>query len=720
MLGPLSKRDNAMTARLMDLIRAISGQPAESPPQPEELEQTAALMDGVGDRWGLSARLGRFLRRPGRDAITTPGEVVELTIPLERVARFRAEAVRYRIGDEIVAERRLDAPQPEVLHHRPVEAGLFEVRAELVDGAGRIVRPVVDADPIFLQVIGEAPTVAVDVDELFGTEGPHEMLLGLVERGFTLVYVDMAADDRTAVVRAAIAERGLPGGAVLVHPQTEAEVSTWGVDFRPVFLTTTLRRLQGAGVPLVAIYSTTEISVAAAERAGVSSLGPRDLEAGSFVALASRPMRPDESTLEVGRRLDRMTGTEAIDGNACHVELDNRLARERVFRAIEEAQRSVHLQFYMVREGTFTDQLSARLVAAARRGVQVRLMVDALYSIDGVLGASNAVVAGLRGEPGIEVLSSQPIASRENFDAVSLKRRDHRKMMVIDGRLAFVGGRNCADEYYTGFDEIAITDWTPHDRIPWLDAHLELRGPLVRKVQQAFIRGWQIHGGSPIPPDGRSLPPLEVEGASRARLIVHDGVHDAAAMLAYEAIIDSCTKHIYVVNDFPIVSSLQSALRRALARGARLVFLTGSAVARRGDGSFFKGPLYREAFEYMTKQRLGDLMLAGAEVYEYATQPHPLVVCRGSVVRPYVHAKVVAADGVVASVGSANLDATASYWEREANIVVEDPRVVGPLENTIESMIAHSVRIAPDSDYWRREAGLRELAAQFWPESLYG
>jgi phosphatidylserine/phosphatidylglycerophosphate/cardiolipin synthase-like enzyme len=107
-------------------------------------------------------------------------------------------------------------------------------------------------------------------------------------------------------------------------------------------------------------------------------------------------------------------------------------------------------------------------------------------------------------------------------------------------------------------------------------------------------------------------------------------------------------------------------------------------------------------------------VLAAADVYEYATQPHPLVVRRRSVVRPYVDAKVVAADGVVAGVGSANLDATPSYWEREANIVVEDPGV-GPLENTIESLIAHGVRIASDSDsdYWRREAGLRELAARF-------
>lgn len=712
-----------MTARLRELMRALARPNGGTRTEGDELAQTAEVIDGVGDRWGLSARLWRFLRRPGRDVVTAPGEVVELTIPLERVARFRADAVRYRIGDRVVAERRLDEPHPEVLHHQPPEAGLFEVRAELVDAHSNIVHPVVDADPMRMQVIGALPTVAVDVALVLDAAKPAEKLQALVDAECVLVYVDMAEEDRTALVRATLRRRGLPDGAVLVHPQTEVEVKTWGVDFRPVFLTATLRRLRGMGVPVVGIVSDTRVATTAAERSGIASLTLDDLEAGVPAWVERwhteiRAPRPDP-VAALSRRLDCMTPARAVEGNACHVELDNRRARERLFEAIEAARRTVHLQFYMVRDGAFTDQLAARLIRAARRGVRVRLMVDALYSVDGVLGASNTVAQGLRSEPGIEVVASQPIASRENLDAVSLKRRDHRKIVVIDGTLAFVGGRNGADEYYTGFDEVAITDWTPHDRIPWIDAHIELRGPLVVEVQQAFVQSWQVHGGAPIPPDGRSFPPPRPAGGSRARLVLHDGVDDAAAMLAYEAIIDGANHRLLVLNDFPIVSSLQAALRRALYRGVRIVFLTGSAVARRGDGSFFKGPLYREAFEYMTKQRLGELMRAGAEVHEYATPEHPLIVCRGNVVRPYVHAKVVTADGIVASVGSANLDATASYWEREANIVVEDPEVVAPLEATLESMLVHSVRITADSDYWRRESSLRELAAQLWPDALY-
>ena len=113
------------------------------------------------------------------------------------------------------------------------------------------------------------------------------------------------------------------------------------------------------------------------------------------------------------------------------------------------------------------------------------------------------------------------------------------------------------------------------------------------------------------------------------------------------------------------------------------------------------------------------LIRGGAEVYEYATPPLPEIVTTGGVVRPYVHAKVMSADGRVASIGSANLDATASYWEHEISVVIEDPAVVGCLERTIEGLVGGSYRLDVDSEYWRREARQREVSAKFWPEALY-
>ncbi|MCA9634978.1 MAG: phosphatidylserine/phosphatidylglycerophosphate/cardiolipin synthase family protein, partial [Myxococcales bacterium] len=416
-------------------------------------------------------------------------------------------------------------------------------------------------------------------------------------------------------------------------------------------------------------------------------------------------------------RLDALTGALAVAGNRCEVELDNRRARERLFALIEGARRSVHLQFYILRPGVFSERLAARLIRAARRGVRIRLIVDALYSTQDVLGITNPVVEGLAKEPGIEIVAASPISS-EQIEVGAFKRRDHRKLIIVDGEVALVGGRNCSDEYYTGFDEVAITDWTPHERVPWLDAHVEVEGPLVAAVQRSFVTTWRRSGG-PEAPDDELFAALREVGTTRARLVLHEGLVDTNTLGAYEALIESATRHLYILNDYPILASLREALLRALARGVRVVILTGSAVARRGDGRMLRGPLPRELFEYMTKHRLEPLIRAGAEVYEFATPPLPEIVVAGDVVRPYVHAKVMSADGQVASVGSANLDVTASYWEHEANVVIEDPAVVGPLEGVIEGLVAGSHRLDLSSEYWRREARQREISSTLWPETLY-
>jgi phosphatidylserine/phosphatidylglycerophosphate/cardiolipin synthase-like enzyme len=685
----------------------------------------------VGDwrvRMQSMGLLGRTFAARGLDRVAAVGEVAHLLVPAERMARLRAARWRVRVAEAssstesgrpehaaqgvVVLDHAIGPDDDGVVMHRPARAGLYEIHTEYFDAHGSRLSGSSDAPPL-LQVIDGRPTFAIDVDLVLARPSAGPVLWALREAGCELFYFDLAERDRTVELRAELHALGAPPAAVMTHSKDTAEVRTLGVDFRAVFLTATLRRLRGAGVPVVAVVSEHEAAVAAAARTQIDrfeELNPARRAVNGYLCHAGRP------PTSIAARLDRMTRARSVEGNAFHVELDNRRARQRLFVALERAQHSIHLEYYLVRDGVFGDQLAARLVRAARRGVRVRLLVDALYSIDGVAGATNALARGLVAEPSIEVVSAQPIASRVDLEALLLKRRDHRKIVTVDAQLAFVGGRNASDEYYTGFDEVAITDWTPHHRIPWLDAHVEVRGPLVGAVERAFVARWIEAGGAP--PGGviEDPPPA---GSSPARLVLHDGVDDAAAMLAYEALIDGATSHVWVVNDFPIVPSLQLALRRALHRGVRVRLLTGCAVPRRQDGSFLPGPLHREAFEYMTKKRLEPLLRAGAEVWEHVVEPHPLIVCRGGTVRPYVHAKLVSADGRVLNIGSANLDATASYWEREANVVVEDPAVARAVEGELAQMCARGVPVDPSGEQWRREGLLRELASQLWPETLY-
>ncbi len=688
----------------------------------DSLEQTTGLLSTALQRLREASGFARFLRPAGRDQVVGVGEHYELVSTVDAVRGAVAKRVRFWSEERLLGEAELGDASVAWLDPRADEPGLLRVETEILGPADVVLRGRDPKRAFRVQVVGDAPVVAVDAAVLLDRPPLDAApLRALADEGFSLFTLDLAEQSRTEAIRQALAERGLRDGAVLSHPLSEAEFRTLGVDFRDVFTTTALRRVRAGGVPLVALVSADRDAWKVAEREGIESIDVRELRALSESGLGRLRERARERhdaylrADSLDHRLDAMTSSRAAEGHACRVELDNRRAREAVLGAIEGAERSVHLSFYIFEEGLFTDHLCVRLIDAARRGVRVRLLVDALYSREGVFGMRNPVVEGLRSEPGIEVLASDPIPDASSFELLTLKRRDHRKLLVVDGAWAVVSGRNAGDAYYTSFDEVPITDFTPHERIPWLDAHLELRGPLVSQVERTFLAAWQRSGGNA----DIEIADCAEAGGSRARLIVDDGAGDAEALGAYEAILDSARDRVFLVNDYPIVSSLAAAVRRAVGRGVRVTLITGNAVARRADGSFFRGPLYREMFEYMTKRRLEALMRIGVEIVEYTTPPSPICVAREGAVRPYVHAKIATADGRVASVGSANLDATASYWEREANVVVQDPDVVEPLEAALREMVEAGHRIDGEGRAWRAESAMRELASRLWPDALY-
>ena len=121
----------------------------------------------------------------------------------------------------------------------------------------------------------------------------------------------------------------------------------------------------------------------------------------------------------------------------------------------------------------------------------------------------------------------------------------------------------------------------------------------------------------------------------------------------------------------------------------------------------------------MTKDRFEPLLRRGIEIREYVAPRHRRIVCAGGFVRPYVHAKVVVVDGEHATVGSANLDATASYWEREANLVLHGAEVVAPVEAAVEAMLEDALVVDPASPEWIAESAFRRIARAVWPDTLY-
>lgn len=689
-----------------------------SPSMPEAVARQVA--ESLA-RWRGSASVRRFLGVPaGHDQLGVAGEPVWLEARVGPVVQMGAAAVRFVLDGQALGICPLTESGACGVEVRLDEPGVHAVLLEPLSHSGSSLAPPGVAGEVRLHVVSTAPVVGVDaalILEPDTSDGPADAIGRLTQNGVQVFYFDLDPTDRAAEIRAAIELHRLPAGAIFTHPDAEVDIEPGKTDFSQVFGLTTVRRLRTSGVPVVAGLRG---EVAAAAHAEFPLLCPADVTTEALAqlhqdarAFEDRRSKTDPLTW----RLNEATGTRLVSGNTVAVEFDNRLARERLFALVEGAQRSIHLQAYIFDEGHVANELVVRLIRRARAGVKVRVIVDALYSGEQVLGRKNLQLESLSLEDNIGVVVGSPIAFGRPLDSVALKQRDHRKLLVVDGHTGFVTGRNISDAYYRGFDETPIHQHTAHEHIPWLDAHVEATGPIVDALDATFAAAWSEYGGRHYTDlDPSTSPPT---GTCASRLVVHNGLVDANGMLQYEAMLDGAKEHVYIVNDFPIVPSLASAMQRALARGVRLVLLTGNAVARRADGSFFPGPVYREMFDHMVKQRLEPLIRSGAEVYEYVAPPHAMIVPRGGVVRPYVHAKVMSCDGRAASVGSANLDATASYWEHEANLVVQDDAFARGLERQVEAMIARAHAIDLESDYWRRDRAKRAIVAKLWPAVVY-
>jgi phosphatidylserine/phosphatidylglycerophosphate/cardiolipin synthase-like enzyme len=351
------------------------------------------------------------------------------------------------------------------------------------------------------------------------------------------------------------------------------------------------------------------------------------------------------------------------------------------------------------------------LADAGSRGVRVRVAVDSLHGLEGSLGAHNPLLERLRGRPGVELRVLRPVTGLPSLD--DLKRRDHRKLAVVDGKVALLGGRNLSHEYYTGFDEVRLTPESTWRLVPWLDAGARVQGPAVAALEHSFLDAWVDAGGTPF----------EIETPTRAgrtsvRVIVHRGLRDASTLEAYLSLIDGARSRVTTVNGFPMALEIQHALLRALTRGVRVRSVVGSLTPTH-DGKPFHGPwsTARIAATTFVHSRIDAIVGAGGEVYQFAVPPRPGWDPALGVVCPHVHAKLVMVDGRVCTVGSANLDITAGYWESELMLVVEDPAITARVETRIDELLDGSKRFDRDDPAWRQSARRREWMRQ-WPGVL--
>jgi len=462
-------------------------------------------------------------------------------------------------------------------------------------------------------------------------------------------------------------------------------------------------RAYGFNVPAIVYRGAREPSAG-----DFATLRPADLSNYTPPSAGLLPAAPSPAS-----RLDVTTGSERISGNRIEVELDNSTARQWLLDAIESSQRRVHFQVYMALDDDVGRPVEAALAAAAARGVTVRVLVDSLHGLHGSFGLRNPILDRLSARPGVEFRLGKPFGPDSSPE--DLKQRDHRKLVVVDGRVALLGGRNLSHEYYSGFHEVPLDPAMPWRMVPWLDAGARVEGPAVAALERSFLGAWTEAGGEAF-----DIPDSPPAGATAARVVVHRGLRDAYAVEAQLALIDTARSHVYIVNGFPLLLEIQHALLRALRRGVRVRTLVGNLTPRHAHGPF-QGPWakVRTAWTSLVHSRMDPIVAAGGECYEYVVPNRPGWDPALGDIRPHVHAKAMSVDGRVCAVGSANFDVTAAYWESELLLVVEDEAIASAVEATFDELLADSRRIDSADPDWQLQADLRRWM-RYWPGVLSG
>jgi cardiolipin synthase len=342
-----------------------------------------------------------------------------------------------------------------------------------------------------------------------------------------------------------------------------------------------------------------------------------------------------------------------------------------LLEAIAAAERSVHLESYILRADRTGWRVARALAERARAGVEVALSIDGF----GSLGLDPALLEHLR-DAGAKVRVYRPLSVLEGRWPWS--RRNHRKLVVVDGRLAIVGGFNLADEYAAPADGGG----------GWRDTGVEVEGPAVAGLERLFLALWDEEGGPRL--SATSPPPPRFAGGEQVRFLGNlEGRERRHVRRAYLLAIVSARRSVRITSAYFIPDRV---IRRALIRAARRGVEVEVIVARNTDV-----PAALEA----ARAHYERLLAHGVKIHEW----HERVL----------HAKTAVVDGEWCTVGSSNLDFLSSFRNLEVNAAIISRRVGAELEERFAADRARSVRIDLATwkrrPWWRRwlEAALRWL-----------
>jgi cardiolipin synthase A/B len=346
----------------------------------------------------------------------------------------------------------------------------------------------------------------------------------------------------------------------------------------------------------------------------------------------------------------RATGAPLIRGNRVNLLEDATENYPAWIRAIQSAEKWIHFETFIIHEDEVGRQFADLLANKAQQGVQVRL----LYDWFGGLGYASRRFWRRLSESGIDVRCFNPPRLDSPFGWIS---RDHRKLITVDGRMAFVSGL-CVGEPWAGDPE--------EGKEPWRDTGAEIEGPALAAIEQVFADAWEA-AGLPLPLD--EIPSEELlETAGDVDLRIIAGVPNLGAMYRLDQLMAQLARNTVWIRDayFMGTSSYVQALRAAALAGVDVRLLVPGA----NDVPIMRA-LSRSGFR--------PLLEGGVRVFEWNG--------------PMMHAKTAVVDGRMARVGSTNLNLASWLGNWELDLLIENELLAREMEKTFLDDLSRATEI---------------------------
>jgi cardiolipin synthase len=395
--------------------------------------------------------------------------------------------------------------------------------------------------------------------------------------------------------------------------------------------------------------------------------------------IVSDPRTPKDDFLARHLAVEQaVSGVPLVAGNRVGLLADGPTTYRAMLRSIGQARRYVHMETYIFDDDAEGSRFAEALISARNRGAEVSLMVDAV----GTIKTPDALFARLR-DAGVQVAIFNPVNPVRARAGWSPNQRNHRKVLVVDGKVGYLGGINVSSVYESspgagsgsgpgsGAGKADAPAAGDAQAAPWRDTHLRIEGPAVAQLEAVIRAGWESQAKEPIKGgDSYVAPP---SGSTSVRILANqpDRSDGYTVYLTLMSAFESAQRSIhitmaYFVPDPAFIEVLTAAARRGVDVVLVLPGFSDSSLVFHAGRSHY-----------------ADLLEAGVKLYERRDA--------------LLHAKTAVVDGVWSTVGSSNMDWRSFALNYEINAVVLGPEFAGEMEALFQRDVADSVRITPEA-----------------------